>query len=93
MVDSGSQSSPVDRAREALQRADNFIRVATSRLIVLRETFERRHLRAVDVHGLEAELLDLRESIEESLDQLLEAWGEFSNVADELSSEEEEQQS
>ena len=89
MVDSGSQGSPVDRAREALQRADNLIRVATSRLIVLREMFERRHLRAADMHGLEAEILSLREAIEESLDHLLEAWAEFSSIADELASEEE----
>lgn len=88
MVDSGS-GSPVERAREALQRADNLIRVATSRLIVLRETFERRHLRSPDVHGLEEQLLDLREAIERSLEALLEAWGDFSAIADDLGSADE----
>lgn len=77
MVDSGPES-PIDRAREALQQVDNLVRVAASRVIAIRETFERRHLRAADVHHLDPQLNELCSVLEELFEQLIEAWAEFS---------------
>ena len=85
MVDSGN-ASPVDRARAALQRVDDLCRVAISRLILLRELFDRRHLRSADSHGLDDHILDLREEIEISFDVLLDSWADFSARADYLAS-------
>ena len=90
MVDSGSIGPPEERAREALQRVDNLIRVATSRVIALREIWERRHLQAADHADLEVELISMRGMIERLLDQLLEAWGEYSIAEEELSASAEE---
>lgn len=90
MVEPGSNGTPEDRAREALQRVENLIRVAASRVIGLREVWERRHLRAADRNGLDAQLLELRAAIDEILEQLLEAWGDFSIADEELASHDEE---
>lgn len=81
--------SPVDRAREALQRVEDLLRVATSRAIVLRELFERRHLRSVAPPALIEDIVRYRVALDQLFLQLEEAWGEYSIVDDELASEEE----
>lgn len=89
MVDPGDNGTPEDREREVLQRVENLLRVATSRAIALREVFERRHLQAAYSEDLDSQLIELRTTIDQILDQLLDAWGEFSLLDDELASEEE----